>query len=116
MGTRRDFLKKVSAGAAGVAVGGTAMGMSAKSYGKIIGANDKLNVAIWGLGRRLGGFYAPIALKESNVELKYLCDVMQHQREQPDKRRGQHPRPGPVVVHPVTHPARQLTIAQTALR
>lgn len=78
---RRDFLKKMSAGAAGVAVGSTAMGMSAKSYGKILGANDKLNVAIMGLGRRVGAFYPPIALKESNVELKYLCDVMQHQRE-----------------------------------
>ena len=79
MTNRRDFLKKVSAGAAGVAVGGTAMGMSAKSYSKILGANDKLNVAIMGLGRRLGAYYAPIAEKESNVELKYLCDVMEHQ-------------------------------------
>ncbi|MDX1286286.1 MAG: twin-arginine translocation signal domain-containing protein, partial [Draconibacterium sp.] len=61
MSNRREFLKKMSAGAAGVAVGSTAMGMSAKSYGKIIGANDKINVAIMGLGRRLGAFPAPIA-------------------------------------------------------
>ncbi|MDX1286276.1 MAG: Gfo/Idh/MocA family oxidoreductase, partial [Draconibacterium sp.] len=81
MTNRRDFLKKMSAGAAGVAVTGTAMGMTAKSYGKIIGANDKLNVAIMGLGRRLGAFPSPIARKESNVELKYLCDVMASQRE-----------------------------------
>src|SRR5210317_1713393 len=80
MSNRRDFLKKVSVGAAGVAVGSSAMGMSAKSYGKIIGANDKLNVVIMGLGRRLGAFPAPIARKESNVELKYLCDVMESQR------------------------------------
>lgn len=85
---RRDFLKKMSAGAAGVAVGGTAMGMSAKSYGKIIGANDKLNVAIMGLGRRCGAFSAPIARKESNVELLYLCDVMEHQRQNAAKRFG----------------------------
>lgn len=78
---RRDFLKKVSAGAAGVAVGGSAMGMSAKSYGKIIGANDRINVAIVGLGRRLGAYYAPVSRKESNVELVYLCDVMESQRE-----------------------------------
>jgi predicted dehydrogenase len=78
---RRDFLKKVSAGAAGVAMGGTAMGMSAKSYSRIIGANDKLNVAIIGLGRRRGAYYEPIAMKESNVELLYLCDVMKSQRE-----------------------------------
>ena len=86
MTNRRDFLKKMSASAAGVAVAGTTMGMSAKSYGKIIGANDKLNVAIMGLGRRLGAFPAPISRKESNVELLYLCDVMQHQRESAAKR------------------------------
>jgi predicted dehydrogenase len=78
---RRDFIRKVTAGAAGIAVGGSAMGMPARSYKRIIGANDRLNVAIAGLGRRLGAFYEPIALKEANVELVYLCDVMQKQRE-----------------------------------
>lgn len=78
---RRDFIKKVAAGTAGVAIGGSAMGMSAKSYKRIIGANDRLYVAIAGLGRRLGAFYQPIAMKEANVELVYLCDVMQKQRE-----------------------------------
>ena len=51
---RRDFIKKVTAGTAGVAVSGSAMGMSARSYGRIIGANDRLTVGIIGLGRRLG--------------------------------------------------------------
>ena len=78
---RRDFLKKVTAGAAGIAVGGSAMGMSAKSYGRIIGSNDRLKIAIAGLGRRLGAYYEPISMKEANVELVYLCDVMQSQRE-----------------------------------
>lgn len=83
---RRDFLRKVTAGAAGVAVGGSAMGMSAKSYGKIIGSNDRLNIAILGLGRRLGAYYEPIGRKESNVELLYLCDVMKSQRESAAKK------------------------------
>lgn len=81
MTNRRDFLKKVTAGAAAAVVAGPALGMSAKSYGRIIGANDRLNVAIMGLGRRLGAFYEPIALKQSNVQLRYLCDPMQSQRE-----------------------------------
>ncbi|MCF6332876.1 MAG: Gfo/Idh/MocA family oxidoreductase [Draconibacterium sp.] len=83
---RRDFLRKVTAGAAGVAVGGAAMGMSAKSYSRIIGANDRLGVAIFGLGRRLGAYYQPIGRKESNVELMYLCDVMKSQRERAAKK------------------------------
>jgi predicted dehydrogenase len=78
---RRDFLKTISAGAAGVAVGTATMGMSASSYGRIIGANDRLGVGILGLGRRLNAFIPPIASKESNVELLYLCDVMKKQRD-----------------------------------
>lgn len=80
MTNRRDFIKKVTAGAAGLAVGKSAMSMPAKSYSRIIGANDRVHIAIMGLGRRLGAFYAPVALKENNIELKYLCDVMEHQR------------------------------------
>jgi predicted dehydrogenase len=78
---RRDFLRKTAAGAAGITIGGIAQGMSAKSYSKIIGANDRLFVAIVGLGRRYGAYIEPITLKKSNTELLYLCDVMQSQRE-----------------------------------
>ena len=81
MSSRRNFLKNVTAGAAGIAVGGSAMGMTAKSYSRIIGANDRLYVALAGLGRRLSAFYEPIARKEANVELVYLCDVMEKQRD-----------------------------------
>ncbi len=83
---RRDFLRKVTAGAAGVTVGGSAMGMSARSYGRIIGANDRLGVGIIGLGRRLGAYLDPFSKKENNVELLYLCDVMKSQRERAAKR------------------------------
>jgi predicted dehydrogenase len=78
---RRDFLKKASAGAAGIAIGGVAHGMSAKSYSRIIGSNDRIAVAIVGLGRRLSAYYEPMSKKDSNVELVYLCDVMKSQRE-----------------------------------
>ncbi len=55
--------------------------MSAKSYNRIIGANDRIHVAIQGLGRRLGGFIEPITTKKNNIELMYLCDVMKSQRD-----------------------------------
>jgi len=61
---RRDFLRKVTAGTAGVAMGSSAMGMSAASYGRIIGANDRLHIAIIGLGRRLGAFIPPHCQQE----------------------------------------------------
>lgn len=79
METRREFIKKTALGVAGMTLGST-MNMSARSYANIIGANDRLNVAIIGLGRRLSAYYEPIALKEANVQLLYLCDVMEKQR------------------------------------
>ncbi len=87
---RRDFIKKVTAGAAGVAAGSSAMGMPARSYGRIIGANDRLHVAIIGLGRRLGAYIEPVSDKENNVELLYLCDVMKSQREGAARRFAEH--------------------------
>lgn len=82
---RREFIKKSAAVSLGLSALGTA-GFSAKSYGRILGANDRLNVAIAGLGRRLGAFYEPVSLASSNVQLSYLCDVMQPQMDKAAKR------------------------------
>ncbi len=82
--SRRGFIKKSLLGAAGLTIGG--MAMPAKSYSRILGANDRLNVAIIGLGRRLGAFVPPVSMKESNVRLAYLCDVMKSQRDKAAER------------------------------
>ncbi len=44
---RRDFIKKSVVGTAGIAIGGT--GFSAKSYASIIGANERINLAVIGI-------------------------------------------------------------------
>lgn len=80
MTTRRKFIKNTALGGAGIALANSAMAMPASSYRRIIGANDRLNVAIAGLGRRYGAYIESIARKESNVHLVYLCDVMESQR------------------------------------
>ena len=82
--SRRDFLKTSAMGAAGLTMAG--MGLSAKSYAGIMGSNDRLNIAIVGLGRRLGGYIPPVANPKSNVRLLYLCDVMQSQMKNAQKR------------------------------
>ena len=82
---RRDFIKKAAAGAAGITLGGSAMGMSAKSYSRIIGANDRLSVAFMGCGRRVGAYYNAVTDKNNNVDLAYICDVMKKQRERVGK-------------------------------
>lgn len=87
MTSRRDFIKKMAVSTAGVALSSnnmlksSTMGMSAKSYSNIIGANDRINVAILGLGRRISAFYEPVSQKQNNIHLSYLCDVMKSQRE-----------------------------------
>ena len=45
--SRRDTLKKLAIGSAGVSIG--AMGFTAKSYARIIGANDRINMAAIGV-------------------------------------------------------------------
>ncbi len=76
--SRRTFIKKSILATTGIAIGG--IGMSPKSYASILGANDRINVAIIGLGRRLEAFVTPVTKKENNSHLVYLCDVMEHQR------------------------------------
>lgn len=79
---RRNFIKKTALGAVGATIASTrANAMTAKSYSKIIGANDRIHVAIQGLGRRYPAYIPAIAHKKNNVELTYLCDVMKSQRD-----------------------------------
>ncbi len=75
MTQRRDFIKKTLIGSAGIAV--TGIGLSAKSYGSIIGANDRINVAVIGIrGRGVSHIDAWCNLKDShNVRIKTLCDT-----------------------------------------
>ena len=80
MASRRNFIRKSVLSGAGVALAPSLMGMPASSYRRIIGSNERIRLGIIGLGRRLGAFYEPIARKESNVKLEYLCDVMESQR------------------------------------
>ncbi len=78
MTSRRKFIKNVTLGSAAVTIGG--LGLSAKSYGRIIGSNDRLHVAYIGCGRRVPAYYPSVIYKPNNVELMYICDVMEKQR------------------------------------
>lgn len=75
MTQRRDFIKKSLVGTAGIAIGG--MGLSAKSYASIIGANERITMAVIGIrGQGNGHIGKWCSLKDNrNVFLKTLCDV-----------------------------------------
>ncbi len=76
--SRRKFLQSTVLGTAGIML---SPNLSARSYGRVKGANDRLNVAIVGLGRRLGAFTGSLPKEKNNVNISYLCDVMPHQLE-----------------------------------
>ena len=58
--------------------------LSAKSYRKIIGSNDRINIAVQGLGRRGPGLLYN-ALSCENIELTCISDVMDKQIEKISK-------------------------------
>ena len=79
MEKRRNFIKKVAIGSAGIAFGGsvfggTAFGFSAKSYKNIIGANDRIRIAAIGVNGR-GNSMAGTIARQKNAEVSVICDV-----------------------------------------
>lgn len=75
MTNRRDFIKKSALGTAAITIGG--MKLSAKSYNSIQGANERVTVAVIGIGGQGGTHINSFCgMKDSNnVRLKTLCDA-----------------------------------------
>ena len=74
--TRRDFLKLTGAGVAA---------LSASSYARVLGANDRVGVGIIGFSDRCRGALIPSFLKsapELNFEFVALSDIWSRRREE----------------------------------
>jgi predicted dehydrogenase len=74
MEKRRDFIKKVAITTGGIALGSRTFGFTARSYNRIIGANDRIHVAIIGLNGR-GGSMCTTFAKSANCLVNTVCDV-----------------------------------------
>jgi predicted dehydrogenase len=70
MVTRREFLSTSAAGAAGLALTSTA-----KSYGQIMGANERLNFAVIGLNGRAYAHLSSLKANQKDARIAYVCDV-----------------------------------------
>jgi predicted dehydrogenase len=68
--TRREFLDTLAVGAAGLAIGSTA-----KSYGQILGANDRVNFAVIGLNSRAYAHLASLKANKDTARISHVCDV-----------------------------------------
>src|SRR5690606_4283421 len=81
--SRREFIKQASVGA-GV-VGLSAMGFSAKSYARILGANDRVRVGIVGFSNRFRSSLSPAFLnhaKAQNFEFAAVSDIWNRRRDE----------------------------------
>lgn len=72
--SRRDFLKKSVTGTALFTIGGILPGFSPKSYGNILGANDKVNIGVMGVNSRGFALATNFAL-QPNFQVTYVSDV-----------------------------------------
>ena len=74
---RRTFLA-----GAGAAIGASALGRTALSYSRILGANDRISLGHIGCGRRgLGLATIARGLKNRNLEMTAVCDLWKVNRE-----------------------------------
>jgi predicted dehydrogenase len=82
MENRRNFIKKVAVGTAGISLGGSAFGTA---YRKITGANDKIRVGIVGFSDRFKGSLLPSFIENAamnNFEIVALSDIWSVRREE----------------------------------
>jgi predicted dehydrogenase len=70
MVTRREFLDTLAVGAAGLAIGSTA-----KSYGQILGSNERLNFAVIGLNGRAYAHLSSLKANQDATHISHVCDV-----------------------------------------
>ncbi len=80
MDSRRNFIKKTAIGTAGLAVG-----VSAKSYSRILGANDRVRVGIVGFADRTRQALIPAFMnhaKEMNFEIVAVSDLWNRRRDE----------------------------------
>ncbi|MGA3046754.1 MAG: Gfo/Idh/MocA family oxidoreductase [Terracidiphilus sp.] len=70
MVTRREFLDTVAVGTAGLAIASTA-----KSYGQILGSNDRLSFAVIGVRSRAYAHLSSLKANKSAARISWVCDV-----------------------------------------
>ena len=81
--SRREFIKKSAMSSAGLYFG--ALGFSAQSYRKIIGANDRVRVGVVGFSDRHRSSHVPSFMnhyKELNFDVVGVSDIWKKRREE----------------------------------
>jgi len=72
--SRRDFIKKTTVASAALSVGGILPAFSAKSYGRIMGSNERIRVSVMGVNSR-GKALASNFAQQKGCDVLHICDV-----------------------------------------
>ena len=81
---RRDFIGKTTIGLSGAIVAASApTAMSASSYNRIIGANDRINIGFMGCGSRSKGHQHMVKMsaRDKNLGVVAVCDIWSGNRD-----------------------------------
>jgi predicted dehydrogenase len=70
MVTRREFLDTLAVSAVGLAIGS-----NAKSYGQILGSNERINFAVIGLNGRAYAHLSALKANKDTARIAHVCDV-----------------------------------------
>jgi predicted dehydrogenase len=81
--SRRKFIGKTAAGFAGATILSNVSGLSAASYNRVVGANDRINVGFLGCGARSSDHQSIVktAEKDKNLGVVAVCDIWSLNRE-----------------------------------
>ena len=72
--SRRSFIKKTTGATAALGLSGILPAMSAKSYGRILGSNDRIAVSVMGVNSRGKALAANFA-RQKDCDVLHICDV-----------------------------------------
>ena len=72
--SRRDFIKKTATVSSAMAFGGVLPMFNAKSYSRIKGANDRINISVMGVNSRGNALAQNFAI-QNNCDVIHVCDV-----------------------------------------
>ncbi len=74
MTTRREYIKKTTAVSVALAVGGILPGFNTRSYGRIVGSNERIRLSVVGVNSRGYALSQNFAKLEA-CEVVHICDV-----------------------------------------
>ena len=74
LNSRRDFIKKTASVSSAMAFGGVLPMFNAKSYSRIKGANDRINISVMGVNSRGNALAQNFAI-QNNCDVIHVCDV-----------------------------------------